>query len=143
MCSLCKLLGGWYSAVKPIQYVLSYVYCVIYRIRIAYGSVIFPLKSFHDKICKRCPKFSRPGKNPWNPWKFSPSKILGYIITILLQYINLSIFKLLKSTDLVVPIHAPREDSGACGSPYSGPHVCSCIPVLVLVISNAIILWTC
>ena len=60
--------------------------------------MIFPLKrNFRDKIFEvsqdfsrgACEgpkfsriKFSRPDKNPRNPRKFSPSKILGYKLTV-------------------------------------------------------------
>ena len=53
--------------------------------------MIFPLKrNFRDKIFEvsqdflrgacEAPKFSRPDKNPRNPQKFLPSKILGYTV---------------------------------------------------------------
>ena len=61
--------------------------------------MIFPLKrNFRDKIFEVSQdfsrgayegpkfsriKFSRPDKNPGNPRKFSPSKILGYTVAIL------------------------------------------------------------
>ena len=57
--------------------------------------MIFPLKrNFRDKIFEvsqdfsrgACEgprlKFSRPDKNPRNPRKFSPSKILGYTVSL-------------------------------------------------------------
>ena len=35
--------------------------------------------AFEGPKCLRV-RFSRPDKNPWIPWNFSPSKILGYTV---------------------------------------------------------------
>ena len=87
--------------------------------------MIFPLKrNFHDKIFEVLQdfsrgayegpkfsrlKFSRPDKNPRNPRKFSPSKILGYTVSEIIFNNNILAVLILPDLTCTPPVCPHRR----------------------------------